>query len=201
MELEQIKAAWQREMAAYSYKIDPKAIMADTMQKAMNREREFNRQQRAQILCGFFWFVMMATRYQREGSLLMNAGLIVMLLCAALMLAGSVILKYRLRKSHPALPRDQFLAELRNKTEARIALLRRNMRWFMIPALLGLLAWQAGESHSVQMVAALAGLVAVGYAGVFWFYRWKLRNDFLPLIEEIDRELEYLRDHPRSRMD
>ena len=201
MELEQVKAAWQREMATYSYKIDPQAIMADIKQKAMKRERDFNRQQRTQILCGLLCFGLMAAGYRREDPLLANAGLIVMLLCAALMLAGSVHLRYRLRKSHPELPREQFLAELRKKTEARIALLRRNVRWFFIPAILGLLAWQAWQSHSVQMVVALAVIVILAAAGIFRFYRWKLRKELLPILNDIDRELEYLREHPRSRLD
>ena len=148
MELEQVKAAWQREKAAYPRKVDPKAIMADTKQKAMKRDRDFNRQQRTQILCGLLCLGIMATWYRREDPLLANAGLIVMLLCLALMLAGSIILKYRLRESHPWLPEEEFLAEERKKIAARIALLRRNVRWFFIPAMAGLLTWQIGLSHS-----------------------------------------------------
>jgi len=125
--------------------------------------------------------------------LLANAGLIVMLLCLAFMLAGSVILKYRLRVSHPWLPEKEFLAEEREKIIARIALLRRNVRWFFIPSMLGFLAWQAGLSHSAQMVAALAIIVALVSAGAFLFYRWKLRTDLLPILEDIDRELESFR--------
>jgi hypothetical protein len=201
MDLEQVKAAWQREMAAYSCKIDAKAIMADTRQKVMKRDRDFNRQQRMQILCGLFCIGVMASWYRSEDPPLAKAGLIVMLLGLALMLAGSVIMKYRLRKSRPWLPREQFLAELRKKTEARMALLRRNIRWFLIPALLGFLSWQAGQSHSIQMVVAFVLIVILGFAGLFWFYRWKLRKDLLPLLEDIDRELEYLREHPRSQLD
>ena len=48
-------------------------------------------------------------------------------------------------------------------------------------------------SHSVQMVVALAVIVALASAGVFWLYRWKLRKDLLPELEEIDRDIEYSR--------
>ena len=116
-----------------------------------------------------------------------------MLLCLAAMLAGSIILKYRLRVSHPWLPEEEFVAEEREKIIARIALLRRNVKWFFIPSMSGLLAWQVGLSHSAQMVAALAIIVALASAGTFWFYRWKLRTDLLPILEDIDRELESFR--------
>jgi hypothetical protein len=193
MQLEHVKAAWQREKAAYSCEMDPKAIMADTRQKAMKVDRDFTRQQRVQIVCVLLCLGLTAAGYRREDPLLANAGLIVMLLCLALMLAGSVILRFRLKESHPELPREEYLAEQRKKIAARIALLRRNARWFLIPSLLGLLTWQTGLSHSVQMVVALVLIVTLASAGIFWFYRWKLGKELLPLLDDIDRELEYFR--------
>ena len=193
MELEELKAAYQQAKAAHPRK-DPHEIMLDTKRKAEERERDFKRQQRTQILCVLFCLVCMATGYRREGPLLANAGLILMFLCLAAMLAGSVILKYRLRKSHPWLPEEEFLAEEREKIAARIALLRRNVRWFLIPALLGFVAWQAGLAHSAKMVIALVVVATLACAGIFWFYRWKLRKDLLPILDDIDRELESFRD-------
>jgi hypothetical protein len=192
MELEELKALYQQAKAAHPRK-DPHAIMLETKRKAEERERDFKRQQRTQILCGLFCLVCMATWYRREGPLLANAGLILMLLCLAAMLAGSIILKYRLRVSHPWLPEKEFLAEEREKIIARIALLRRNVRWFFIPSMSGLLAWQAGLSPSVPMVVAFVMIVALVSTGTFWFYRWKLRTDLLPILEDIDRELESFR--------
>jgi putative effector of murein hydrolase LrgA (UPF0299 family) len=199
MELEQVKAAWQREKAMYFHEVDPKAILADTKQKAMKRHRDFNRQQMTQILCGLLCLGMMASGYRRADPPISNAGLILMLLCLALMLAGSVILKYRLRVSHPWLPEKEFVAEEREKIAARIALLRRNVKWFLIPALLGFVAWQAGLAHSAKMVIALVVVATLACAGIFWFYRWKLRKDLLPILEDIDRELEYFRNSSKSR--
>jgi|GEM_PF-2127500 putative effector of murein hydrolase LrgA (UPF0299 family) len=199
MELEQVKAAWQREKAMYFHEVDPKAILADTKQKAMKRHRDFNRQQMTQILCGLLCLGMMASGYRRADPPISNAGLVLMLLCLALMLAGSVILKYRLRVSHPWLPEKEFVAEEREKIAARIALLRRNVKWFLIPALLGFVAWQAGLAHSAKMVIALVVVATLACAGIFWFYRWKLRKDLLPILEDIDRELEYFRNSSKSR--
>jgi hypothetical protein len=201
MDLEQLKAAWQREKAAHARSIDAEAIMAETREKAMKMDQEFVRQQRVQIICGLFCLVLLASGYRREGPLLVNAGLIVMLLGLALMLAGSIILKFRLRQSHPELPREEYLAEQRKKIEARIALLRRNTRWFFIPSMAGFLMWQMGLSHSLEIAVALVILVALASAGMLWFYRWKLRKDLLPILEEIDRELSSYRDHSESRQE
>ena len=35
----------------------------------------------------------------------------------------------------------------------------------------------------------------------FCLYQWKLRNDLLPILEDIDRELESLRKNSKSRQD
>jgi hypothetical protein len=201
MEFEELKAAWQREKAAYPCKQDFKAITAETKKKAEQRDRDFKRQQRTRVLCGLLCLGLMATFFRREGPLLANAGLIVMLLCLALMLAGSIILKYRLRESHPELPSEEYLAEERKKIEARIALLRRNATWLLIPCMSGFLTWQIALSHSAGMVVALVAIAAIASSGMLCLYRWKLRKDLLPVLEDIDRELEYEREHPISRLD
>jgi hypothetical protein len=201
MQLDHIKAAWQREKAAYSYEMDSKEIMAATREKAMKMDQKFVRQQRVQILCGLFCLGLLAAGYRRENPLLANAGLIVMLLGLALMLAGSVIMKFRLRQSHPELPHEEYLAEQRKKIEARIALLRRNARWFFIPSMVGFLMWQMGLSHSLEIAVALVIFGALASVGMFWAYRWKLRKELFPILEEIDHELSYCREHSESRQE
>ncbi len=194
MEFEELRAAWQREKAAYPpHKVDTKAILAQTMKLAKQRDREFKRQQMTQIICGLLCLAFMADWYRREGPLLANAGLILMLLCLALMLAGSIILRYRLRKSHPWLPEEEFLNEERKKIVARLALMRRNTMWLSIPCMLGFLTWQIALSHSLNMVIALVAIAAIASAGMFCLYRWKLRKDLLPMLEDIDRDLEQVR--------
>lgn len=190
MELDDLKAAWQREKAAYSREIDTKAILAETKKLAMKRDRDFKRQQWTQILCSLIFLGCMSTWLRRDNPLLANAGLIVMLLCIALMVAGVIILRIRLRDSHPWLPEKEFLNEERNKIEARIALLRRNATWFFIPGMAGFLTWQIALSHSLQMVIALAGVAAIASSAVFWLYRWKLKKELLPELEAIDRDIE-----------
>jgi hypothetical protein len=202
MELEELRAAWQREKANYPpRKVDTKAILAETIKKAEQRDREFIRQQSTQILCGFLCLVIMATWCRRDNPLLANAGLIVMLLCLALMLAGSIILRYRQRESHPWLPDEEFLNEQRKKVCGRIALLRRNTRWLFIPCMSGFLMWQIALSHSLQMVIALVAIAAIVSAGVFWLYRWKIQKDLLPELEAIDRDLEYERKNAETWSD
>jgi len=190
MELDDLKAAWQQKKAAYSREIDTKAILAETKMLAEKRDRDFNRQQRTQIICCVLCLGYMAGFYRQEGPLLANAGLILLLLCIALMVAGSIILRYRLRESHPWLPEEEFLDEERKKVEARIALMRRNAMWFFTPGVLGLLIWQAPLSRSFGTAVAFTVIIALSAAGAFWFYRWKLRTDLLPELEAIDRDLE-----------
>jgi hypothetical protein len=190
MELDDLKAAWQREKAAYSREIDTKAILAETKKLALKRDRDFKRQQMTQILCSLISLGFMSTWCRRDNPLLANAGLIVMLLCIALMVAGVIILRIRQRESHPWLPSEKFLAEERKKVCDRIALLRRNATWFFIPGIAGFLTWQIALSHSLQMVIALAGVAAIASAVVFYIYRWKLKKELLPELETIDRDIE-----------
>jgi hypothetical protein len=201
MELDDLKASWQRHKAEHAQKIDVQAIAADTRDRVMKRDRDFARQQRTQILCGLFCLGIMATWCKRGNPLLANAGLILMLLCLGVMLAGSIILKYRLRQSHPELPSEEFLDEERKKVIARIALLRRNTMWLLIPCMAGFLTWQIALSHSLQMKVAIAVIAALTAAGAFVFYRWKLRKELLPELEAIDRDLEYEREQADALLD
>ncbi len=201
MELEDLKAAWQREKELYPRDEDPKEILTKTKELAMKKDRDFNRKLRSQILCGLVCLGIMATYCRRDNPLLANAGLIVMLLCLALMLAGSIILKYRQREPRLWLPSEKFLAEERKKVCVRIALLRCNMTWLFIPCMLGFLTWQIALSHSIQMVIALVAIAAIASAGSFCLYRWKLQKDLLPELAAIDRDLEYEREHSETRLD
>ena len=198
MELDDLKAAWQREKEAYPWDEDPKAILAKTKKLAIKRDRKFKRQQWTQILCCLFCLGDMVTRYSKEGPLLANVGLILMNLSSAIMVGGTIILKYRLRESHPWLPDEEFLNEERKKIEARIALLRRNARWFFLPSVAGLLMWQVRLSRSFVTAVAFAVFIVLSAVGTFWFYRWKLRTDLLPLLEDIDRDLQHCRENADS---
>jgi uncharacterized membrane protein YqjE len=164
-------------------------------------DQEFARQQIMQIVCGLFCLVMMALRYDSRQPLLANVGLIIMLLSLAVMLAGSIILRFRLRVSHPEWPEEKYLAEQRKKITARIALVRRNMIWFFAPSLLGFLLWQAVPAHSIKMVIVIVILAVLVLIGGIWRCRWMLRKDLLPILEEIDQELADLERKPVSRED
>jgi integrase len=161
MELEEVKAAWQREKAAYAVERDTQKILADTIELAQKRDREFACQQILLILCGLTCFGLMPTRYSRQNPMLANVGLILMILGFASMLAGTSILRWRQRISHRWLPGEAYLAEERMKITARIALLRRNLTWFLIPSVLGFLLWRIPLSHTVQMTIALIALVVL----------------------------------------
>jgi hypothetical protein len=201
MGLEDLKAAWQREKEAYPWDVDTKAIMAETKKLAMKRDRDFKRQQRTQILCSLIFFGCMSTWCRRDNPLLANAGLIVVLLCIALMVAGIIILRFRLRESRPWLPENEFLNEERKKIEARIALLRRNAICLFIPSIAGFLTWQIALSSSVKWIVAIIIIAALASIGAFLFYRWMLRTDLLPMLEGIDRDLEQVRSHADSLSD
>lgn len=191
MELEDLKAAWLRERAEYPCSAEPRTIMIDTRQKAMKMDREFNRRLTVQIVCGLLFLGLIAAGYRHDDPLPAKAGLAVMLLALAIMTAGAVILKFRLRVSHPELPREQYLAEQRSKIEARISLLRRNIRWLLIPAMSGLVIWQSG---SVRIAAAVLGIAAPVSAAAVWWCRRRIQQELLPALHEIEREIEYLTD-------
>jgi hypothetical protein len=143
----------------------------------------------------------MSTWRRRNNPLLANAGLIVMLLCIALMVTGVMILRIHLIESHPWLPEEEFLNGERKKIEARIALLRRNAIWLFIPSIAGFSTWQIALSSSVQWIVAIIIITALASIGAFLCLRWKLRTDLLPMLEDIDRDLEQCKGHADSSPD
>jgi hypothetical protein len=106
------------------------------------------------------------------------------------MLAGSIMLKFRLRVSHPERPAGEYLAEQKNKILARIGLFRRNLRWFLPPSVLGLLLWQVAPIHSVIVKWGLLVLVILQCIIVYWLMERKIRKDMLSVVEEIDQEID-----------
>jgi FtsH-binding integral membrane protein len=199
MELERVKAAWQREKSRYPLELDVKRVAADTRQQAMKMDRVYARQQILQIACGLLCLGMMAFCYDGRKPIAASAGFALMLLAMALMLAGIVSLTFRLRISHPEWPEKKYLVEQREKISGRIALVRRNRTWFFIPSLLGFLLWQIVLSPSIPMAAVMVILVALVVTGGIWWSRRMLRKDLLPLLEEIDQELRDLGKKPVSR--
>ena len=197
MEMENVKAAWQREKAACPVETDTQKILADTKKQALKRDLIFDCQQGLLILCGLICFGLMATWYNRQNPMLSNAGLILMILGFASMLGGIIILRQRQRISHPWLPDEAYLAEERMEITARIALFRGNLTWLLTPSVLGFLLWQLPLSHTVVMTMILITHVVLFLAGVFWLYHRKVRKELRPMFEEIDLELAELRNHPR----
>jgi uncharacterized membrane protein (DUF485 family) len=188
MELEQVKAAWQREKSMYPSEIDPEQMVADVMRRAMEEDRKFAQEQKKQILWGLLAWVLIASRYKSQAPLLGNLGLAITVLGIALMLSGSIILKYRMRVSHPELPPREYLAEQRKKIAARIAIFKRNI-WILIPTILGFAAYSAAPLNTIHRIAVFAIFAVLAFVGCFWFTRRKMKRDLLPLLEGIDREI------------
>ena len=200
MELEHVKAAWQREKSIYPLR-DTKQMAAETKRRAMKMDQEFVRQQALRIACGLLSLAWLASQYDSRHPLLANAGLLVLTVALALMLAGSVSLRFRLRTSHPEWPDGKYLAEQRERISARITLVRRNMTWLFPPSLLGFLLWQIGLSHSIRMTVVIVIVVVIAFLGTIWWGRQMLRKDLLPMLKAIDQELADLKRGPVSGED
>jgi hypothetical protein len=189
MELEEVRAAWQREKAAYTVEGDTKKILANTMKQVRESDLLFACQQGLLIVCGLIGLGLMARFYSSRNPLLSNAGMVLMFLSLASMVAGIVIFRQRQRISHPWLPTEDFLAKERSKIAARIALLGRNLTWFLIPSVLGFLLWWMPLLHTIQEAMMLMAMVVFPFVEITRFYRKKVRNELRPMLEKIDQDL------------
>jgi hypothetical protein len=188
MDLEQVKASWQREKLRYHSEMSPRERAAGIRRKAEEMDREYRRELQKQLTLGLFCLALLAGQY-RHLSLVSSLGLGIMVVCGAIALRSHYVLKRRCRESHRELPRKEYLAEQRRKIMARIKMLRRNLSWILGPALAGFLIWQIPNAHSKFTVFLLINLAAIAGLVTVWCIRRILQKELLPILEEIDREL------------
>ncbi len=190
MDLEHIRAAWQREeFEGYLFETPPKRIAADLRRKAGAMDRQFARDQTQQILWGLLYFGLMALRYDSRLPIYANVGVTLILLAGAHYLISSFILRSRFRLNQSELPGKEYLAEQRKRIMARISALRRNMIWSLIPLTTGLGLWLAAILHSPYGVALVVTLMASTTIASAWFCNRRIRKEFLPSLEAIEREI------------
>ena len=189
MDLEQVKAAWQREKLRYRSEMSPKERAAAIRRKAEEMEREQKRALQKQLSLGLICLALLAGRFDRHLPLMSNLGLGIMVVCGAIALGAHYFLKRRSRESHRELPREEYLADKRRKVVARIRLLRRKTTWILVPALAGFLAWQIPRAHSKFAVVVLISLAVIVYVITVWCIGRIVKKELLPVIEDIDREL------------
>jgi Na+/melibiose symporter-like transporter len=189
MDLEQVKAAWQREKLRYRSEMSPKERAAAIRRKAEELERERKRALQKQLGLGLICLVLLAGRFDRHLPLISNLGLGIMVVCGAIALGAHYVLKRRLEESHRELPREEYLADKRRKILAQIKMLRNNTTWILVPALAGFLAWQIPSAHSKFAMVVLIGLTVIVCVITIWCIRRIVKKKLLPVLEDIDREL------------
>jgi len=189
MDLEQVKAAWQREKLQYQAEMSPKERAAAIRRKAEEMDREHKRALQKQLALGLICLVLLAGRFDRHSPLISNLGLGIMVVCGATALGSQYVSKRGLTESHRELPREEYLANRRRKVMARIKRLRRNTTWILVPGLAGFLVWQIPSAHSKSAVLVLISLAAAASVITVWCIRRIVKKRLLPTLEKIDREL------------
>ena len=189
MDLERAKAVWQREKLEFLQEKPLKERAADIRRKAMEMEQKFKREQKTRLSWGIICLVLLAGQYNPHLPLLSNAGLGLMVLSLSAAFASYYVLRRRFRESRPELPRREYLAEQRKSIRGQIRVLWLNSVLLGLPALFGLFLWQAALAHSKAGVLLMIYLVVIAFALCVLAMLWKIRKKLLPVIREIDKEL------------
>ena len=188
MDLKHAKAAWQRARLEFIREKPIAERIAEIERKAEEEERKFKRDLHRQLLFGTLCLILMACGFDRRLSVFSNVGLGVMILCLAIGIGSSYVLKRRLREYHPELPDKEFLAEERGMITAKINLLRCGLRYLLPAGLLGLFFWQAFWSRTYANVLVILSIAVISYITALFFGRRKIK-ELMPILEEIDQEI------------
>jgi hypothetical protein len=201
MDLEQFKAAWQREKQQYQAEMSSEERAARIGRIAEERERKYRRDLQKQLTLGSLCLILLATQYDRHLPLVSNLGLGVMVLCGAIALGFHYVMKRRLREASRGLPREEYLAEQKEIILARIKILWGNLTWLLGPAFAGFLVWVIAGTNSKATILVFISLAIITGVITIWCIRRMIRKDLLPMIEDIDQELADLERKPVSRSD
>jgi hypothetical protein len=95
------------------------------------------------------------------------------------------------------LPQQQSLIEERKRVAARIRHVKRQTTWYMLPVALGSTLLCIAQGRALDTIAGFVTGIAVASATIHLYRRRQARKTLIPIMEDIDRELEALRSVPR----
>jgi hypothetical protein len=198
MKFEDLEEYWQnRRLEGYLFDTPRSQIIADVRRAAQLRQQSYTRRSYAEItiltiiiLIALAAIALSQSLAARSGIALLAAGLVLQLLPA-------FRINWMERNKRYDLPQQQSLIEERKRVAARIRHVKRQTIWYLLPIALGLTLLCIARVREPDTIAGFVTGVVTASIAYYVYQRRQARKTLLPIMEDIDRELEALRRVPR----
>ncbi len=198
MKFEDFEQYWQnRRSKGYLFDTPRSQIIADIRRAAQLREQKYARRSFAEITILTFIILIAIAAIALSHSLAARSGIALLAAGLVLQLAPSFRINSMERNKRYDLPQQQSLIEERKRVAARIRHVKRQTTWYMLPTALGLTLLCIAQGRALDTIAGFVTGVATASIAYYVYQRRQARKTLIPIMEDIDRELEALRSVPR----
>ena len=198
MNFEDLEDYWQkRRLEGYLFDTPRSQIAADVQRAAQMRQQKYVRKSYAEVTILTVIIVVALVAIALSHSLAARSGIALLAAGFVLQLAPSFRINSMERNKRYDLPQQQSLIEERKRVAARIRHMKRQTIWYLLPIALGSTLLCIAQGRAPDTIAGfITGIVTVSIA-YYVYQRRQARKTLLPIMEDIDRELDALRSIPR----
>jgi small-conductance mechanosensitive channel len=198
MNFEEFEEYWQnRRREGYLFDTPRSQIIADVRRAAQLREQKYARRSFAEITILTIVILIALVAIALSHSLAARSGIALLAAGLVLQLAPSFRINSMERNKRYDLPQQQSLIEERKRVAARIRHMKRQTIWYLLPIALGLTLLCIAKGCALDTIAGFVTGVVTASIAYYVYQRRQARKTLIPIMKDIDRELEALRRVPR----
>jgi hypothetical protein len=198
MKFEDLEDYWRkRRLEGYLFDTPRSQIIADVRRAAQLREQKYARRSFAEITILTIIILIAIAAIALSHSLAARSGIALLAAGLVLQLAPSFRINSMERNKRYDLPQQQSLIEERKRVAARLRFGRRQTTWYMLPVVLGPTLVCIAKGCALDTIVGFVTGIAVASVAFHLYRRRQARKTLIPIMEDIDRELEALRRVPR----
>jgi hypothetical protein len=194
MKFEDFEDYWQnRRFEGYLFDTPRSQIAADIRRAAQLRQQRYVRRSYAEITILTIIILTALAAIALSNSLAARSGIALLAAGLVLQLAPSFRINSMERNKRYDLPQQESLIEERKRVAARLRQGRSQTTWYMLPIALGLTLLCIAQGSALDTIAGFVTGVAAASVAFHLYHRRQARKTLIPIMEDIERELEALR--------
>jgi hypothetical protein len=198
MKFEDLEDYWRkRRLEGYLFDTPRSQIAADVKRAAQLRQQRYARRSYAEITILTIVILIALVAIALSNSLAARSGIALFAAGIVLQLLPIFRINSMERNKRYDLPQQQSLIEERKRVAARIRHGRMQTTWYMLPVALGSTLLCIAQGCALDTIAGFVTGIAAAGAAIHLYQRRQARKTLIPIMEDIDRELEALRRVPR----
>jgi len=185
-----------RRFEGYLFDTPRPQIAADIRRSAQMRQQKYVRSSYAEITALAIIILIALAAIALSHSLAARSGIALFAAGLVLQLLPVFRINSMDRNKRYDLPQQESLIEERKRVASRIRHGKRQTTWYQVPVASGLTLLCIAQGSALDTIAGFVTGIIVAGAAIHFHKRRQARKTLIPILEDIDRELEALRRVP-----